>query len=171
MTTREAFLKTIVAYAPNVTTVSLSRLTESFNAFDTGMHSIRKLRLLVKLIPLVDAVHVNWFGAILITPYTPLLNKLYNIMSYDPETVDFNSNMAPAMGRRMARTDDGHFALVPGNALVGDEITLLKGASAPIVMRKRLEDDNWEHVGEAYVEGLMTGDGWDERLCEKRWLA
>jgi len=171
MTTREAFMSTFTAYEATATTVPFYRLTESFEAFDVMANSLRKSRLLLRLIPLIFPVHGYSLGAVLLAPYKPLLNKLYSIMSQDPEAQDFCNNTPIALGRRMARADDGHFALVPGNAAVGDEITLLKGACAPIVMRKHTEDDYWEHVGEAYVEGLMTGDGWDESLCEKRWLA
>lgn len=60
---------------------------------------------------------------------------------------------------------------MPRNAAVGDEVTLLKSARVLIVLRKHLEDDNWEHVIEAYVEGLMNGEQWDESLCERRCLA
>jgi hypothetical protein len=135
------------------------------------VHSMRTFRFLLKLIPIMNFAYHHWFGVILLAPYKPLLNKLYGLMAQDPEAQDFCNNMVLALGRRMAKTDDGHFALVPGNAAVGDEITLLKGACAPSVMRKRVGDNNWEHIGEAYVEGLMTGDGWDESLCERRWLA
>lgn len=170
-TTREALMKTIAAYEPIATTVPLDRLTTSFEAFDVMITRMRRLRFLLQLIPLVHAIHTHRLGVIILAPYIPLLFMLYSIMAQDPEAQDFCNNLVPAMGRRMARTDDGHFALVPGNAAVGDEITLLKGAKMPIVMRKRTEDENWEHMGEAYVEGLMTGSGWDESRCERRWLA
>jgi hypothetical protein len=171
MSTREAFWRTITAYEPTSHTVSLTRLAESFEAFDTMVTSARKLRLLIKVMPLIAAVHGHWLGGIVLSPFTPILYTFYSTMAQDPEAQDFYNHISLSFGRRIARTDDGHFALVPGNAAVGDEVTLLKGARAPIVLRKHLEDDNWEHVGEAYVEGLMNGEQWDEGLCERRWLA
>jgi hypothetical protein len=171
MSTREAFWRTMMAYKPTSHLIPLTRLAESFEAFDAMATSARKLRLLINAIPLTNAVHRHWLGRILLGPFTPILYTLYSIMAQDPEAQDFCSHITLAYGRRIARTDDGHFALVPGNTAVGDEVTLLKGARAPIVLRKHLEDDNWEHVGEAYVEGLMNGERWDESLCERRWLA
>jgi hypothetical protein len=147
-----------MAYEPTSHTVSLTRLAESFEAFDIMATSARKLLLLIKVIFFTSAVHGHWLGEILLSSFTPILYTLYSIMTQDPEAQDFRNDIVFAFGRRVMRTDDGHFALVPKNAAVGDEVTLLKGARAPIVLQKRLEDDNWEHVGEACVEGLMNGE-------------
>ncbi|ORX99610.1 heterokaryon incompatibility protein-domain-containing protein [Clohesyomyces aquaticus] len=171
MSTQEAFWRTISAYEPTSHDVGLTRLAESFEAYDIMMTLMRKRSLFIKAIPLIFAVHNHWLGHILLSPCTPMLYAFYGIMAQDPEAQDFCNSMVFAIGRRMARTADGHFALVPGNAVAGDEITLLKGARAPIVLRKHLETDHWEHVGEAYVEGLMNGEQWDENRCERRWLA
>jgi hypothetical protein len=170
MNKREAFWKTILASNTTSYTAPIPRLAESFEAYNTMLISIRKRRLLLKLIPLVNAVHTHWLGGILLGPFTPILNAFYSIFAQDPEAQDFCNDMVRSYGRRIATTEDGYFALVPGNAAIGDEIALLKGARAPIVLRKHLEDDKWEHIGEAYVEGLMNGEKWDESLCKRRWL-
>jgi len=67
-------------------------------------------------------------------------------------------------GRRLARTAKGHLGLVPEAAESGDSIALLKGGKVPLILRK--EDEHmWRIVGEAYVDGVMKGEAFDEELC------
>ena len=61
------------------------------------------------------------------------------------------------LGRRFIVTDSGFAGVVPGNALRGDEICILKGGRTPYVIRER--DGRYTFVGEAYIHGLMGGEG------------
>jgi hypothetical protein len=50
---------------------------------------------------------------------------------------------------------------MPKDAHVDDYLCVLYGCSVPVVLRKHLFGDKhcWELIGEAYVEGLMDGEG------------
>lgn len=46
---------------------------------------------------------------------------------------------------------------------------LAKGGRVPLVFRSDEEDEGdryWKVVGEAYVQGMMDGEDWDEAKCE-----
>ncbi|CAM1503623.1 Fc.00g012140.m01.CDS01 [Cosmosporella sp. VM-42] len=61
---------------------------------------------------------------------------------------------------------DGRFGLCPGTASEGDSIALLDGGKVPYLLRRvqdasRPEDDQFELVGECYVDGIMHGEYFD----------
>ena len=67
--------------------------------------------------------------------------------------------------RRFMLTDGGYFGWGPDNAYsedrsmelrVGDKIVIVFGCSTPLVIRPK--KDQFEVVGEAYVEGFMDGE-------------
>lgn len=71
-------------------------------------------------------------------------------------------------GRRLARGANGYLCLVPAAAVEGDVIMLAKGGRVPLVFgldEQDGEDRYWKVVGEAYVQGIMDGEGWDEAKC------
>ncbi|KAL2074911.1 hypothetical protein VTL71DRAFT_8691 [Oculimacula yallundae] len=119
---------------------------------------------------------------ILIWPLLPVLNPLARIVvrlfarwsdEVFPGKRDshnlFRMAMSVTIGRRLAILEGDYIALVPGQAMLGDNIFLLKGGAAPIVLRK--QGKNWEVVGEAYMPGVMHGELWEEGRCEPMWLA
>ncbi|KAK7994534.1 hypothetical protein PG991_016122 [Apiospora marii] len=79
--------------------------------------------------------------------------------------------------RRLAITSKGWIGLVPGEAEVGDYVSVLVGASMPVILRKApvddlrgREDEDMETgstgdeflvVGYSYIHGLMHGKGLD----------
>lgn len=69
------------------------------------------------------------------------------------------------LGRRLARTSEGRLCLLPSEAQVGDVLYLLQGSSTPHLLRKK--DGDFEHVGEAFVHGMMYGELWCEELCHE----
>ncbi|KAI1122512.1 heterokaryon incompatibility protein-domain-containing protein [Nemania abortiva] len=73
--------------------------------------------------------------------------------------------IAGAMETRMARTDTGHLARLPGAVRVGDKIALLKGSKMPVVIRPA--KPRWEFVGCCYVDGIMYGEGWRSNLVQE----
>ncbi|KAG8156794.1 hypothetical protein KVR01_013399 [Diaporthe batatas] len=73
-------------------------------------------------------------------------------------------------GRRLARGANGYLCLVPSSAAEGDVIVLAKGGRVPLVVRPDEQDGGdryWKVVGEAYVQGIMDGEEWDEAKCEQ----
>jgi hypothetical protein len=57
--------------------------------------------------------------------------------------------------------EEGWFGLAPMDAEVGDRIALLEGGEVPYILRRKLGEENeWEIIGDAYVHGIMDGEGW-----------
>ena len=71
--------------------------------------------------------------------------------------------------RRMAQMASGRLVLAPAAAVPGDVVALCRGGAVPLVLRPvgaesdvdRVED--FELVGEAYIDGLMDSSRW---VCE-----
>lgn len=64
----------------------------------------------------------------------------------------------PLRGRRLVKTERGYLGLVPRYARVGDKIGVVKRCWTPYVLRGDGEENRWEVVGEAFVEGVMRGE-------------
>jgi hypothetical protein len=80
----------------------------------------------------------------------------------------FVALMGPTKLRRVGRTAGvGCLCLVPAEARTGDRLWLVRGGRVPLVLRPRgdVADDAWELVGEAYVHGIMYGEGFREEDC------
>jgi Heterokaryon incompatibility protein (HET) len=61
-------------------------------------------------------------------------------------------------GRRLFRTERGYLGIAAQSLRVGDGVWVLAGARVPVVLR-RLGSGHWGLVGEAYVHGVMAGEG------------
>ncbi|KAF2997810.1 hypothetical protein E8E14_005770 [Neopestalotiopsis sp. 37M] len=83
---------------------------------------------------------------------------------------DFLRFLDGSYGRRLARGANGYLCLVPAQAMEGDMVILAKGGRAPLVIRPHDEDagagEYWQLVGEAYVQGIMNGEAWNETKCQ-----
>ncbi|KFY88006.1 hypothetical protein V500_06634 [Pseudogymnoascus sp. VKM F-4518 (FW-2643)] len=64
--------------------------------------------------------------------------------------------MGWTVGRRFCVTNQGYFALVPGQANQQDHIALLRGGRYPVVLRAN--KSAWDIIGECYVHGIMHGE-------------
>jgi hypothetical protein len=55
------------------------------------------------------------------------------------------------------------------DAKVGDRIALLQGGKVPYILRPKIGKDAgcYEIIGDAYVHGIMDGDGWKPDHLEK----
>lgn len=77
-------------------------------------------------------------------------------------------------GRRFIRTQSGYIGLSVIDAELGDHIALFAGGAVPLVVRETgetgLENKEWKLVGEAYVHGIMFGEGFEEDKCQSMWL-
>jgi hypothetical protein len=69
-------------------------------------------------------------------------------------------------GRRLARTRRGHLALVVAGAREDDSIGIFQGGKTPFVIRAT-GTGAWRMLGDAYVNGIMKGEVWDELKCEE----
>lgn len=56
-------------------------------------------------------------------------------------------------------TDKGYMGMLPRTTKAGDVVCIVKGAKVPMVLRKMPSVDAYQLVGEAYVHGIMEGEG------------
>lgn len=63
------------------------------------------------------------------------------------------------MGRRLITTDKGYIGVAPNRARQGDLIVIAFGSSVPFVLRPQEHGGKYTFVGEAYVHGIMEGQG------------
>jgi hypothetical protein len=63
--------------------------------------------------------------------------------------------------RKLATTETGYLALVPGSASVGDVVAILYGCNFPVVLRPK--GNMFLYIGECYVNGIMDGEVWDAK--------
>ena len=57
----------------------------------------------------------------------------------------------------------------PKSMLSGDVVVIFAGAYIAHVLRRGI-DRYWEYVGEAYCDGVMDGEVWDQRKLETFYL-
>lgn len=79
----------------------------------------------------------------------------YNMLTFNE--LEFKCCQDFARNRRIALSDGGHLALVPSSSLRHDEIWVLYGCSAPVILR-RIADSEYKLIGICYVDGIMYGE-------------
>lgn len=70
--------------------------------------------------------------------------------------------------RHLFRTSAGRLGMGHSTLKVDDQVWLLAGSKSPVLLRP-IEYGRFEFIGEAYVDGLMFGEGWpetDDRLVD-----
>ena len=78
----------------------------------------------------------------------------------------FAARMGATRMRRLGRTEaEACLCLLPAGARAGDRVWLVRGGGVPLVLRPRGGGDGWEFVGEAYVHGIMYGEGFRDGDC------
>jgi hypothetical protein len=60
--------------------------------------------------------------------------------------------------RRLFRSKNGFLGVGAKGLKVDDQIWILAGKSTPVILRS-LENGHFKFVGEAYVHGIMHGEG------------
>jgi hypothetical protein len=78
---------------------------------------------------------------------------------------EYCSSMLNMEGTRPFRTREGYVGLGPVVSRVGDLVVVFAGAGIPHVIRPR-GGDRFEFVGDAYCDGAMDGEVWDEARLE-----
>ncbi|KAK5710532.1 hypothetical protein LTR15_012950 [Elasticomyces elasticus] len=66
--------------------------------------------------------------------------------------------MSRLHGRRLARTRKGLLGLMPADVEVGDIVSILVGAEAPLLLRPETQGSAYKIVGESYLYGVMDGE-------------
>lgn len=87
------------------------------------------------------------------------------------EIAVFNAYVsASTMLRKLFMSEDEEWlGLAPMDAEVGDIIAVLEGGPVPYILRPRIgaEAGCYELIGDAYVHGLMDGEGWKPDLLQE----
>ena len=65
--------------------------------------------------------------------------------------------------RKFAVTQSGYMGWMPEIAREGDELWILEGGNVPYILRRVGREEDYELVGEAYVQGLMMGEWFQGR--------
>ncbi|KAK1010737.1 hypothetical protein B0A54_01176 [Friedmanniomyces endolithicus] len=65
--------------------------------------------------------------------------------------------LGPTRGRNMFASSTGYLGLVPHGTREGDVVFVVRGADVPYVLRQY--EGGYELIGEAYVQGIMEGEG------------
>ncbi|KAF1967310.1 hypothetical protein BU23DRAFT_573334 [Bimuria novae-zelandiae CBS 107.79] len=65
---------------------------------------------------------------------------------------------AVKMAMRFAVTEHGLLVMTPNRSKKGDVISILYGCSVPVVLRKYDKTDQYQFIGECYVDGYMNGE-------------
>jgi hypothetical protein len=87
-----------------------------------------------------------------------------------PEIAAFDASVIVATGMRrlFISRDEEWLGLVPSSANVGDVIVLLEGGSVPYILRlSEKEAGCYNLIGDAYVHGVMDGEGWKPDLLQE----
>jgi hypothetical protein len=73
------------------------------------------------------------------------------------------------MRKLFVSEDERWLGLAPMDAEVGDIIALLEGGPVPYILRPRVGEEAgcYELIGDAYVHGLMDGEGWKPDLLQE----
>lgn len=70
--------------------------------------------------------------------------------------------IATAMRKLFISEKEEWLGLAPMDAEVGDRIALLEGGNVPYILRQKPGQENeWLIIGDAYVHGIMDGEGWN----------
>src|SRR5204862_7846904 len=93
--------------------------------------------------------------------YFPPLSEDFSKPLADAATLsDFNVLILPWFNRGLMTTKKGYLGYVPRHSRAGDQIFVLMGCDAPLVLRP-LGNETYQLVGECYLHGVMYGEAID----------
>jgi hypothetical protein len=70
------------------------------------------------------------------------------------------------MNRRLLISEKGMLGMAPIKAKKGDIICVLFGCSVPLLLRQRHSQEEYEFIGECYLDGYMNGEALDSMEAE-----
>ncbi|WKT52850.1 Heterokaryon incompatibility [Fusarium oxysporum f. sp. vasinfectum] len=89
----------------------------------------------------------------------PWMNFSHNKKKYG----DYIKRIYAACAHRyLLITYRGYMGLAPWNAQIGDKVAILHGGETPFILRNIKGTEDFSLVGEAFVYGLMAGEGMSE---------
>jgi hypothetical protein len=79
--------------------------------------------------------------------------------------------MVPSQAFNVLHDGKGYMAIGPESTKGGNEMWVLHGGLVPFVLKDVGKSGKWALVGDAYVHGIMDGEGWKEdSTCKRVWL-
>jgi hypothetical protein len=72
--------------------------------------------------------------------------------------------------RRMFKTRGGYIGIGPKAMKHGDKIVLCKGARVPFIIRPNGHGQEYHLIGDCYVHGMMSGECFNDEICDEIWL-
>lgn len=157
----EAYWRTITRASPND---SPQQVSEMRSLFQSWYHFRDSDRVVIDTTPtaLRSATLAMWW----LCRYTRLF-----LTGGSKETLNCSSfqekHEIRTEGRRLARTEAGRLALIPGLARAGDSVGVFKGGKVPLIIRQRnIEKGGWELIGDCHIHGIMGGEIFNVDKCE-----
>lgn len=89
-----------------------------------------------------------------------IVEQFLRLVGYKNPELKFRAYLGGMVYRRAVKTKRRRRGMAPALTEVGDRIVLLQGGKMPFVLRPR--GDQWELIGDAYVQGMMKGEAWNE---------
>ena len=126
-------------------------------------YRLRRHKFLLAAIPLPFPWLTRYVGSVWDAALQILIRKLRtNYMQHSTqvqiEQRDFEHNHSQlTQGRQFALTQRGRMGWVPVAARIGDDVGLFAGCRVPFVLRP--VEKGYKLVGDAYVHGVMDGEG------------
>lgn len=74
-----------------------------------------------------------------------------------------------SLGRRVFRTSKGYLGLGPESLQSGDHVVIVHGSTVPFILH-RCDQDKFTLIGEAYVHGIMDGEGMKDDAEPKEFV-
>jgi hypothetical protein len=145
----DAFMRTLCADQIVTDAHQLASVRSEFRIWMRSLSALRTMKMF----------KIDTFPRI----FRPLGFLAYMRASWDAYPT-FTTRMSATRVRRLGRTGLGCLCLLPNEARTGDQVWLARGGKVPLVLRPR-DDDAWELVGEAYVHGIMYGEGFRGGDC------
>jgi hypothetical protein len=90
------------------------------------------------------------------------MGEFINDDAFAAEGAGIVVDLSKAMSGRMFFISAGLMGMAPAEAQAGDAICILLGCSCPVILRPYSDGEFYTLIGEAYVDGYMTGKGMDE---------
>lgn len=92
-------------------------------------------------------------------------------VSLGPDMNILTTNMLRNMRRKLYRTSAGYVGLGPAEMEIGNSLVIFHGGTTPHILKKldtQCESDEYQYLGEAYCDGLMDGEIFEDTTKSER---
>jgi hypothetical protein len=139
--------------------------------YETAKQHARKKTADEVLLEFTDTIQARGCGHVWEDPGTTAEDRIQQATKFfrfleDPDEIlsneirIFYAACFASHGRRFAVTRNGHFCLVPATSKEGDLVCIPLGSRVPYIFRQMRGKKTLNNVGEAYVHGIMQGEGY-----------